>query len=152
MHNLLVSACLLGIDCRYDGGNCYKEEILELRNYFNFIPICPEQLGGLKTPRMPGEIKGNKVISKIDEDYSDNYSKGANNALKIALMNNCKYALLKQKSPSCGNGKIYDGSFSGKIIEGDGKTTELLKENGIICFNEEEIEKLLNLVIDKSPV
>lgn len=149
MPNILVSACLLGINCRYDGKNCLNEKVLKLRDYANIIPICPEQMGGLSTPRVPGEIVGNKILSKSGDNLTDNYNNGANIALKIAQINNCKYALLKQKSPSCGCGLIYDGSFSGKLIGGDGNTTKLLKENGIMCFNDEEIEKLLKLLIDK---
>lgn len=146
MPNILVSACLLGIDCRYDGKNCYNEKIQDLRKYANLIPICPEQMGGLTTPRVPAEIVGHNLINKEGIDVSSNYQKGASIALKIAHINNCEYALLKQKSPSCGCGLIYDGTFTGKVIEGDGNTTKLLKENGIICYSDEEINELLNLL------
>ena len=146
MHNILVSACLLGIDCRYDGKNCFNDKVLKLREYANLIPICPEQMGGLTTPRVPSEIVGSKLINKEGIDVTDYYQKGANIALKIAQINDCKYALLKQKSPSCGNGLIYDGTFSGKVIEGDGNTTKLLKENGIICYSDEEIDNLIYLL------
>lgn len=145
MTNILVSACLLGIDCRYDGKNCYNEKVLELRKYANLIPICPEQMGGLTTPRLPAEIVGQNLINKEGIDVTSNYQKGASIALKIAKINDCKYALLKQKSPSCGKGLIYDGSFTGKVIEGDGNTTKLFKENGITCYSDEEIDELINL-------
>ena len=149
MINILVSACLLGCDCRYDGKNCLNEKVLELKKYANLIPICPEQMGGLSTPRDPAEIVGSRLVSNKGNDVTENYDKGADIALKIAQINGCRYALLKQKSPSCGCGLIYDGTFSGKTIEGNGNTTKLLIENGIICFSDEDIDGLLKELIDK---
>lgn len=128
---ILVSACLLGTNCKYSGGNNYSEEVMEYLKDYEIIPICPEQLGGLPTPRPASEIIGDKVINNEGTDVTSNYQKGAEEALKIAKLLGIKKALLKAKSPSCGNGKIYDGTFSGTLIDGDGITTKLLKENNI---------------------
>lgn len=128
---ILVSACLLGTNCKYSGGNNYSEEVMEFLRDYDIIPICPEQLGGLPTPRPASEIVGNKVINIEGNDVTQNYIKGAEETLKIAKMLGVKKALLKAKSPSCGNGKIYDGTFTSNLIEGDGITTKLLKENDI---------------------
>ena len=149
MINILVSACLLGLDCRYDGKNCLNEKVLELKKYANLIPVCPEQMGGLSTPRDPSEIVGKRLISNKGTDVTANYDKGAEMALKLAEINYCHYAVLKQKSPSCGCGLIYDGTFTGKTIKGNGNTTRLLTENGIICFSDEDIDELLSILIDK---
>lgn len=128
---ILVSACLLGTNCKYSGGNNYSEEVMEYLKDYEIIPICPEQLGGLPTPRPASEIIGDKVINNEGTDVTSNYQKGAEEALKIAKLLGIKKALLKAKSPSCGNSKIYDGTFSGTLIDGDGITTKLLKENNI---------------------
>ena len=128
---VLVSACLLGVDCKYNGGNNYDEEIFkELENY-ELIPVCPEIFGGLSTPRKPSEIVGDKVINNEGLDVTNNFKRGAEETLELAKKLGVKKAILKAKSPSCGNGKIYDGTFTGTIIDGDGITTKLLKENGI---------------------
>ena len=149
MINILVSACLLGLDCRYDGKNCLNEKVIRLREHANLIPVCPEQMGGLPTPRDPSEIVGGRLLSSKGKDVTENYDKGAEMALKLARMYDCRYALLKQKSPSCGSGVIYDGTFSGKTVIGNGNTTKLLLENGIICYSDEDIEELLKELIDK---
>lgn len=128
---ILVSACLIGTNCKYNGGNNYSDEVMEFLKDYEIIPICPEQLGGLSTPRPASEIVGNNVINIEGNVVTQNYLKGAEEALKIAKMLGVKKALLKAKSPSCGNGKIYDGTFSGTLIDGDGITTKLLKENDI---------------------
>lgn len=128
---ILVSACLLGTNCKYSGGNNYSEEVMEFLSNYEIIPVCPEQLGGLPTPRPASEIIGNKVINNEGNDVTKEYTKGAEETLKIAKLLGIKKALLKAKSPSCGNGKIYDGTFSGTLVDGDGITTKLLKENNI---------------------
>ena len=128
---ILVSACLLGTNCKYSGGNNYSEEVIEFLSNYEIIPVCPEQLGGLPTPRPASEIIGDKVINNEGNDVTQEYTKGAEETLKIAKLLGVKKALLKAKSPSCGNGKIYDGTFSGTLIDGDGITTKLLKENNI---------------------
>ena len=103
------------------------------------IPICPEQLGGLSTPREPSEQRGNKVITKSGKDVTENFVKGAKEVLKLARLFGIKEAILKQRSPSCGYGQIYDGTFSGTVIKGDGVTTALLKINGIKVISEEDL-------------
>ncbi len=141
---LLVSACLLGENCKYNGGNNYCEDVAGLSAYFNLIPICPECFGGLPIPRVPNEIINGRVVSKNGEDYTKEYRDGAEKSLYIANENNCGYALLKERSPSCGFGKIYDGSFSGTLTSGNGVTADLLDENSIRIFGESEIDKLLD--------
>lgn len=143
MINILVSACLLGINCRYDGKNCLNNDILLLKGKCNLIPICPEQMGGLATPRVPAEIVNGLLINKEGKDVSEMYNRGREIALKIAEINNCKYAILKQKSPSCGHGLIYDGKFSGNTIKGEGNTTKLFLENGIKVYADTDIKKFI---------
>ena len=135
----LCSACLLGIRCRYDGKSKPDKKIIGLSEKEALIPVCPEQLGGLPTPRENSEIKGKKVITASGKDVTKNFKRGAEKTLKIAKLFNIKQAIFKQKSPSCGCGKIYDGTFSRKIIKGDGITTALLKKNGIKVIPEEDI-------------
>ncbi len=136
---LIISACLAGIPCRYNGESKPYPQIMTLLKEGKAIPLCPEQLGGLSTPREPCEIIGNRVISKTGTDVTDKFIKGAEIILDIAKLCNCKTAILKANSPSCGSNEIYDGTFSGKLIDGDGVTANLLKENGIKVFTEEEI-------------
>ena len=131
---ILVSACLLGVNCKYDGGNNYSKEIDEFLENYDVIPICPEIMGGLPTPRVPSEIVGDKVLSRDGHDVTKEFEKGAVECLYLAKKYNVKKALLKAKSPSCGNGIIYDGTFTKTIVDGDGFTTKLLKENGIEVF------------------
>lgn len=128
---ILVSGCLLGLNCKYDGGNNYSKEIDEFLKDYEVIPICPEIMGGLPTPRVAAERVGNKVITKDGCDVTEQFRKGAEECLYLAKKYNIKKALLKMKSPSCGNEKIYDGTFSHKVIDGDGVTAELLKNNGV---------------------
>ncbi|MCX6823828.1 MAG: DUF523 domain-containing protein [candidate division SR1 bacterium] len=135
----IVSACLAGINCKRDGKSKPCQKIIELVKQGKAIPICPEQLGGLTTPRTPAEQKNNKVITKDGKDVTAQFEKGAKEALQIAKLFNCKEAILKSKSPSCGSGKIYDGTFSGKLIDGDGVTVKLLKKNNIKVVTEDEI-------------
>ena len=142
MDNLLISSCLLGLACRYDGG--WREYDLKgLEKKFNLIPVCPEIYGGLPTPRVPSEIKGDRVINREGVDVTAQYEKGAKEALHLARLFNVKCAVLKAKSPSCGKNAIYDGTFTKTLTEGDGITAKLLKANGIAVFTEEEIDILL---------
>lgn len=133
---IAVSSCLLGINCKYNGKSNYNEEIIKLKGKYEIIPICPEVFGGLPTPRVPSEIINNKVINKEGLDVTLNYINGANKALRILKENDIKIAILKAKSPSCGKGEIYDGTFSHTIIEGNGITTQLFLENDITVYNE----------------
>jgi len=138
--NIIVSACLLGIDSKYNGGNNYNEKIIKLLEKHNLIPVCPEQLGGLSTPRLPAELQqGTEIIKNSNgEDVTIYFKKGAQEALKIAFLHKCKYAILKSKSPSCGYGLIYDGTFTGRLISGMGVFAKLLTDNGIKVYTEED--------------
>lgn len=128
---LLVSACLLGENCKYSGGNNYSPAVEALKEHFELIPVCPEQLGGLPTPRVPSERVGDRVLNREGTDVTDAFRLGAEKALEIALAHGVRRAVLQERSPSCGSGMIYDGTFSGKLIPGQGVTAELLRENGI---------------------
>lgn len=128
----IVSACLAGIECRFDCKSKTNIQIVEMIEKGEAIPLCPEQLGGLSTPRTPAEIIGDKVIDKNGIEVTKQYHHGAKEALKIAKLAGASEAYLKSKSPMCGADQIYDGSFSSNLIEGDGIFAKLLKENGII--------------------
>lgn len=143
MENVLVSACLLGIGCRYDGKHKANEEVLRLREKYNLIPVCPEVFGGLPTPRVPSERVGDKVMMRDGSDVTDNYRRGAEEALRLCRIYDVKLAILKERSPSCGKNEIYDGSFSGTLTQRDGVTAELLKSEGINVIGESEINILL---------
>ena len=143
--NILVSACLLGKPCRYDGKSKPCERVISLSNTYNLIPICPEVMGGLPTPRTPSEICGDRVLMKDGRDVTENYNRGAETALEIARKNACTVAILKEKSPSCGSGLIHNGLFDGGLVAGDGITTRLLKKEGILVLGESEITEDLAL-------
>ena len=142
MKSILVSKCLLGYPCRYDGKSVPCVDIIALKDKYNLIPVCPEELGGLPTPRIPAEVVGDRVIRRNGQDITAEYTMGAKIALTYALENGCKIAILKSKSPSCGKGTIYDGSFTGTLTHGDGITVRLLESRGIQVINEKEAEKL----------
>jgi uncharacterized protein YbbK (DUF523 family) len=146
----LISACLLGIKCAWDGKDNYKsDKAIKLLKLETLIPVCPEQLGGLKTPRIAQEIQGGtgedvldrkcKVLNRNGEDVTEEFIKGAEETLKIAQLFHIKEFIGKSKSPSCGCGQIYDGTFSQKLIAGDGVTVALLKRNGIKVITEEDL-------------
>lgn len=128
---ILVSACLLGVNCKYNGGNNPSEEVDEFLKNYEIIPICPEIMGGLSTPRVAAEQKGEKVITQDGEDVTKQYRKGAEECLFLAQKYNVKKALLKLRSPSCGYGQVYDGTFSHTLINKNGITAQLFLENGI---------------------
>lgn len=136
MENIIVSACLLGVSCRYDGNSKPNEKIIDLKEKYNLIPICPEIMGGLPTPRMPAEIKDGRVKTENGIDVTEEYKKGADEALKLASLFGCKKAILKENSPSCGCGKIYNGEFTRTLKDGNGITAELFIKNGIDVFGE----------------
>ena len=136
---ILVSACLLGIDCKYSGGNNLNEKVLEYIKDYEVIPVCPEIMGGLSTPRPPSERIGDKVLNNQGTDVTNEYTKGALETWKLAKLFNVKKALLKAKSPSCGKGKIYDGTFTSTLIEGNGVTVDLLESNGIEVISEQDL-------------
>lgn len=135
----LISACLLGAECKYSGGsNALPEDTLAaLREKYKLIPVCPECCGGLTTPRAPSERRGDKVVSKTGADVTAQFQKGAQTALHLAEIFGARLAIFKENSPSCGSGTIYDGTFTGTLTHGDGVTAELLKKHGItvICEN-----------------
>ena len=128
---ILVSGCLVGINCKYSGGNNYDERIFNLVKEGKAIPVCPEQLGGLPTPRFASEINDEKVINKNNEDVTVQYKRGAEETLNFAKKLGIKQVILQPRSPSCGKGKIYSGKFDGTLINGNGITAELLMKNGI---------------------
>jgi len=146
----LISACLLGIRCTWSGDDKYKNDrAIELSKVEALIPVCPEQLGGLSTPRAPQEIQGGtgedvlngkcKVMNKDGKDVTRAFIMGAEETLKIAKQLNIKEFVGESKSPSCGCGRIYDGTFSGRLINGDGVTIALLRRNGIRIIPEEDL-------------
>ena len=142
MENILVSACLLGIGCRYDGKHKANPGVLALMDRYNLIPACPEIFGGLPTPRVPSERIGERVMMKDGRDVTENYQRGAEEALTLCRIYDIKTAILKARSPSCGKGEIYDGSFTGALTQRDGVTAELLVSNGIRVLSEDEIDLL----------
>lgn len=143
MEKILISACLVGDKVKYDGHSNYNEKIKLLLEKYELVPFCPEVEGGLPTPRKPSERVGQRVKMENGRDVTENYEKGAELALNICLYLGIKIAILKEKSPSCGSHKIYDGTFSHKLIDGQGVTTELLKRKGIKVLSEDEIDTLL---------
>lgn len=140
---ILVSACLVGINCKYSGGNNFNQKIFDLVKEGKAIPICPEQLGGLKTPRNPVELKvidGKRhAIDNEGNDVTENFERGAIEVLKLAKNLNINKAILQPRSPSCGVNKIYSGNFDNKLIDGNGILADLLIENGIEVFTPDEI-------------
>lgn len=142
MKTILISACLLGAACRYDG--CSKPleaQIIEkLKQNYHLIPVCPEIMGGLPTPRIPAEITPDgRVLRQDGADVTENYLRGAQEALRLAEIFQCKNAVLKERSPSCGAGKIYDGTFTKTLTDGNGIAADLLIESGIRVIGESEI-------------
>lgn len=141
---IFVSSCLLGNKTRYDGKDCHVLNIEKLNEKYNIIPVCPETMSGLKIPRLPIELdKDNKAINKNGEDFSEKINAQISKLLYIAKKFNIKFAILKEKSPCCGLNLIYDGNFNGTIIKGSGLLTQKLKENNIIVYNENDLDKLL---------
>lgn len=139
---ILVSACLLGENCKYSGGNNKCDDVIRLGEKHKLVPICPECFGGLPIPRVPSEIKNGRVYSKTGEDLTEAFHDGAEKALYVAEESGCQLAILKERSPSCGFGKIYDGSFTGKTIDGNGITAQLLYDHGITILGESKIDKI----------
>lgn len=148
MDHILVSACLCGKDCKWDGGNNKNQKLLDymesMRGKAEFYEVCPEQMGGLSTPRPASEIRAEDrcVVNTEGNDVTEEFERGAELALQVAKKYGCTLAILKERSPSCGCHGIYDGTFSKKIVDGMGKTAELLTANGIRVIGESEIEFL----------
>ena len=143
MEKILISACLVGDKTKYDGRSNYNPLIKDLLEKYELVPFCPEVEGGLKTPRDPSEIKGEKVVSKSGRDVTRFFNEGAEKALNICKYLDIKIAVLKETSPSCGSSEIYDGSFSNRKKKGEGITTSLLRKHGIRVISESEINLLL---------
>ncbi len=136
----LMSACLLGVKCRYDGKGKPCEKAIELFKEGSVIPVCPEQLSGFSTPRTSIEIQEDgRVLDNKGKDVTENLEKGAKETLKIAEMVGAKEFIAKSKSPSCGFGKTYDGTFSGTLVERNGFVSDYLNKNGIKIITEEEL-------------
>ena len=139
---LLVSACLLGVRCRYDGGSKPCPQAARLIKEHTLIPVCPEQLGGLPTPRPPAELQGKEVVNRKGEKVTEAYERGAEETLRLCRLFGCEAAVLKARSPSCGCGVIYDGSFSQTLTEGSGVTAQRLMDAGIRVYTEETCDTL----------
>lgn len=133
----MVSACLLGLCCRYDGKSKSNDRVLALAEKHELIPVCPEQLGGLPTPRPPAEIQEGRVINCLGQDVTAQYEKGAAEALRLYDLLHCDCALLKARSPSCGAEQVYDGTFSGTLIPGQGIAAQMLSRYQITVLSEE---------------
>ena len=138
MEKVLISKCLAGFNCRYDGGNNLVAEIRQLVEDGLAVTACPEQLGGLPTPRIPSERVGSRVVNREGTDVTAEFKAGAEVALRIARENGCRTAILKSRSPSCGKGCIYNGQFTGELVPGNGVTADLLLRHGIEVLTEEE--------------
>ena len=141
---LLISACLLGIPCRYDGASKPQSWVEKLAERHELVPVCPEQLGGLPTPRHPSERQGERVVMDTGADVTEPYSRGAEAALRLCRLLHCQAAILKERSPSCGCGTIYDGTFTGTRISGEGVPARLLRRAGVQVMDEEELEQALS--------
>ena len=141
---ILISACLVGTNCKYNGKNNYNEKAVKLLKSGQAIPICPEQLGGLPTPRTPSEIKiiegKSHVIDKDGNDRTEQFYKGAEEVLSLAKKLNIKTAVLQSRSPSCGVGKIYNGNFERQLIDGNGVLAQLLIDNGVSVIDIEDFQ------------
>ena len=140
---LLISACLLGRNCKYNGGSNYTPLVEELKERYDLVPVCPECLGGLPIPRAPSERVGEKVLSKTGADVTAAFQRGAAEALAAAQREGVRRAVLKERSPSCGCGSIYDGTFTGAVVPGNGLAAELLLQHGVTIYGESRLEELL---------
>lgn len=140
---LLISACFLGLPCRYDGASRPQPWAETLAARHELVPVCPEQLGGLPTPRAPSERQGDRVVMNTGADVTAQYRRGAESALALCRLLGCEAAILKERSPSCGHDHIYDGTFTGTLTAGDGVTTELLRQNGIPVYGESQVADFL---------
>ena len=141
---VLISACLLGDNVKYSGGNNLKPELVTLLEKYNvkIVKICPECFAGLPIPRVPSEIRGDKVFSKDGRDITEEFLSGAEKTYQVARRKQVDFAILKERSPSCGSSYIYDGSFSGNVIQGQGLTAKKLGKENIIIFSEENLEEI----------
>ncbi len=141
MQKILISGCLLGAKVRYNGESKLIEHSLvsQWMKEGRFVSVCPEMAGGLPTPRPPAEMTGHQVLTQQGIDVTAEFQKGAEIALKLCQQHNIKLAILKARSPSCGNEAVYDGTFSGTVIPGQGVTAALLTQHGVRVFNEDQL-------------
>ena len=137
---IMVSACLAGENCKYNGGNNRNEKVIRLMSEHDVITVCPEQMGGLPTPRVPSEIVNGVVMTKDGRNVDDTFRAGAAKCLEIALREKPDLIVLQSRSPSCGVKQCYDGTFSGKLADASGVTAKLLMENGFRCIDVEDLE------------
>ena len=142
---ILVSACLLGLRCRYDGQSKPSAAVLALGERYTLVPCCPEQLGGLPTPRSPSEWQGQRIVNRAGEDVTEAYLRGGEEAVALARALGCELAVLKERSPACGSREIYDGSFTGALVPGTGSAARALEAEGIPVFGESEADSLSQL-------
>lgn len=140
---LLISACLLGENCKYNGGNNFTPEVEALRERYELVPVCPEQLGGLPTPRTPAERVGDRVVNREGADVTDAFRQGAEKTLELARASGITKAVFQVRSPSCGSGTVYDGTFSGALTAGQGVTAELLEKNGVNIYRSDQAGELM---------
>ena len=140
---VLVSACLLGVSCRYDGQSKAYPLVDQLCRRHEVVPVCPEIFGGLPTPRVPAERRGERVVTKTGGDVTAQYRRGAEEAVRLARMLGCTVAVLKERSPSCGSGQVYDGTFTGTLTEGFGVAAQRLADAGIRVIGESQLAEFL---------
>jgi uncharacterized protein YbbK (DUF523 family) len=154
MKKILVSSCLYGDLVRYDGclAPCLDERFLKWKKEGRLIPVCPEVFGGLPTPRPPSQRLGDQVIDSNGSDVTKEFTLGALEALRLAEVNDVAFAIMKSKSPSCGSKMIYDGNFTGKLIEGEGLAVESLRKAGFTVLDENELDLAEKLIVAAEPV
>lgn len=141
--NILVSACLMGVKVRYDGGGALNGEVAALMERHHLIPVCAEVFGGLPTPRIPAERVCGRVLTRDGRDVTEMYARGAEEIARLAELYGCSWAILKEHSPSCGCGRIYDGSFTGTLTEGNGVLAERLMGMGVHVAGESQVKRLI---------
>lgn len=140
---ILISSCLLGEPVRYNGVHVVHPLVDALRERYELVPVCPEVMGGLPTPRPPAEIQGSRVVDREGRDVTAEYQRGAEIALKIALEEGIKLAVFQERSPSCGSGLIHDGTFTSAMVEGDGVCSRLLLDQGIRVIGDSRLARWL---------
>lgn len=139
--HILVSACLLGVSCRYDGGAAADPRVVALAGRFALIPVCPEQLGGLPTPRQCVELCGGRAMSRDGADLTEAFVRGAEQAMHIARLTGARAAVLQPRSPSCGLDRVYDGTFSGTLVPGQGMFAARLERAGLVLFSPDDFDE-----------
>ena len=142
---IMVSACLAGENCKYNGGNNRNEKVQQLMSEHEVITVCPEQMGGLPTPRVPSEVKEGIVTARDGRNVDREFRTGAAKCLEIALREQPDLIVLQSRSPSCGVKQRYDGSFTGKLVDAPGVTAQLLMENGFRCVDVEDLSDYLTV-------